>query len=191
MIVVLQLIFLIGQLRDLIQRAEIGGHHQHRKTVEREILRADLDHEMFFLTGKSEEQDRPQVADQLYLGAGGVQGQDVVLVEQAHHFQRVIVFRIFGCRLPGNGIHVDLDHAGLTRQIFRLRRHAVQFVADGDGPGQLLEGFVRLAFEIEVAGRIFSETEHVGSAFFGRRRSIRQIIDGVVFAVIRNGIDTV
>ena len=191
MIVVLQLIFLVGQIRDLVQCAEIGGHHQHRQTVEGEILRTDFDHEVLLLAGKPQEQDRPQVADQLHLGAGGLQGQDVVLVEQAHHLQGVVVSRVFGYRLPGNGVHVDLDHAGLACQIFRLRGHAVQFITDGDGPGQFLERLVRLPFKIEVAGRIFSETEHVGSAFFGRRRSIRQIIDGVVFAVIRNGIDTV
>ena len=71
---------------------------------------------MAFLTGQTEEQHRPQVADQLHLCAGCFQRQDVVLIEDGHGFQRVVVPGVFAGRFIGDGVQIDLHHAGLACQ---------------------------------------------------------------------------
>ena len=191
MIVVFQLILLVGEIGDLVQGAQIGRHHQQGKSGEGKVFRSDLDREMFLFAGQTQEEDRPQVADQLHLCAGSIQGKDVVLVEQAHHFQGVIVLCIFRSGLAGQRIHVDLHHAGLAGQILRLDGNTVQFIADGDRPGKVFEGFLRFSFKVEVVRVIRPEAEHVGAVLFRGSLAVRQIVDGLVFPIIPDGIHAV
>ena len=107
---------------------------------------------MLFLPRQGDEQHRPQVADELHLGSRGLQGQDVVLVEQGHGLQSVVVPGVLAGVFIGNGVHGDLHHAGFARQVLRPDGHAVEAVGDGEGPGEISERLLRLALEVEVGG---------------------------------------
>ena len=175
-IVFLQLILPVAELGDLLQLAEGGGHHHKGHAAEGEVLGAHPDGEVLLLSGESQKQHRPQVAHQLYLGAGGLQGQNVILVEQGHRRQGVVVFGVLAGAFVGNGVHGYLHHTGLARQVLRLGRHAVEGIMDGQRPGQGLKGRRGLSLKIEVGrGVVRVEAEGGDAAPHRGLRMIRQI----------------
>ena len=105
---------------------------------------------MLLFSRQGNKQHSPQIANQLHLGAGGLQGQDVVLVEHGHGFQCVVVSSILTGSLVGDGVQGDLHHAGLAGEVLGPGGNAVEGVGDRQRPGQGLKGCRRLAFEIEM-----------------------------------------
>ena len=147
---------------------------------------------MAFLTGQTEEQYRPQVADQLHLGAGGLQRQNVVLIENGHGLQGVVVPGVLAGPFIGYDIQTDLHHAGLSRQILCLGRHTVEGIAHRDRPRKLLEGLCGFALKIEGPGQgLFVQPEGGHAAVPGRHRAVGQVDDLIVIAVVRQGSDAV
>ena len=80
---------------------------------------------MLFFSRQGDEQHRPQVSDELHLGAGGLQRQDVILVEHGHGLQGIVVPGVFTGSLIGDGVHFDLHDAGFARQVLCPGSHAV------------------------------------------------------------------
>ena len=140
---------------------------------------------MAFLTGQTEEQHRPQVADQLHLGAGGFQRQDVILIEDRHGFQGVVVPGVLAGPFIGHDVQTDLHHAGLSRQILCLGGYAVEGIAHGDRPGKLLEGLCGFALKVEGPGQgLFVQPEGGHATVPGRHRAVGQVDDLIVIAVV-------
>ena len=185
-VVVLQLVLAVAELGDLLQLAQGGGHHQEGHTAEGEVLGPHPDGEMSLFPGEGQKQHRPQVAHQLHLGAGGLQRQDVVLVENGHGLQGVVVPGILAGALVGDGVHIDLHHALGPGQLLRLHGQPVQGVVDGQGPGQLLEGLCGLALKVEVAGDL-GELEHRLAVRRGGDGAVGQVVHLVVLAVVGDG----
>ena len=191
-VVLLQIVLPFGQLGDLLKLAQRGRHHQEGHAAKGEIVAAHPDGVMTFLAGQADEQHRPQVADQLHLCAGRFQRQDVVLIEDGHGFQRVVVPGVFAGRFIGDGVQIDLHHAGLACQILRLGGNAVEGVAHGQRPGQLLKGLRRFALEIEGAGQIaLIQLEHGLAVRPGRLGAVGQVDDLIIVAVVRQCGDAV
>ena len=186
-IVLLQIVLPLGEGRDLLQLGEGGGHHQKGHAAKREGVAAYPDGVVALLPGQAQEKHRPQVADELHLGAGGLQREDVVLVEDGHGLQRVVPLGVLAGVLVGDGVDLDLHHAGLPGQVLGLGRHAVQGIVDGEGPGQVLEGLGGLALEVEVLRGVAVKGEDVPPGGGGRHPVIRQVHDLVVVAVVRQG----
>ena len=107
---------------------------------------------MLLLPGEGQEEDRAKIAYQLYLGPGGLQRQDVILIEDRHSLQSVVVPGIVAGLLIGDDVQKDLHYPRLPCQLLRSDGHAIQSIPQGDGPGQFLEGAGGLALEIEVGG---------------------------------------
>ena len=124
-IVLLQVVLPLGEGGDLLQLGEGGGHHQEGHAAEGEGVAAHPDGVVALLPGQAQEKHRPQVADELHLGAGGLQREDVVLVEDGHGLQRVVPLGVLAGVLVGDGVDLDLHHAGLPGQVLGLGRHAV------------------------------------------------------------------
>ena len=140
---------------------------------------------MAFLTGQTEEQHRPQVADQLHLGAGGFQRQDVILIEDRHGFQGVVVPGVLAGPSIGHDVQPDFHHAGLSRQILCLGRHTVEGIAHRDRPRKLLEGLCGFALEVEGPGQgLFVQPEGGHATVPGRHRAVGQVDDLIVIAVV-------
>ena len=185
-VVVLQIVLALAQLGDLLQLAQGGGHHQEGHAAEGEVLGPHPDGEVPLLPGEGQEQHRPQVAHQLHLGAGGLQRQDVVLVEDGHGLQSVVVAGVLAGPLVGDGVHVDLHHALGPSQVLRLCGQTVQGIVDGQGPGQLLKGLCGLALKVEVAGCI-GELEHRLAVRRGGGGAVGEVVHLVVLAVVGDG----
>lgn len=183
-VVVLQLVFALGELGDLVQLAESGGHHQKRHAVKGEIVAAHPDGEVLLLARQGQKQYRAQIADQLHLGARRLQGQNVVLVEQGHGLQGVVIAGVLAGAGVGDGVHGDLHYAGLAGQVLRLGGHAIQGIVDRKRPGQCLKGRCGLALKVEVRGGVISEAESNGAVLADRLCSIGQVVDGVIGAVV-------
>ena len=125
---------------------------------------------MLLFSRQGNKQHSPQIANQLHLGAGGLQGQDVVLVEHGHGLQSVVVPGILTGVFIGNGVYRDLHHAGLAGQVLGPDGNAVEGVGNRQRPGQGLKGRRRLTFEIEM-GRSIAPAERKGGGIAGHRRS--------------------
>ena len=147
---------------------------------------------MALLTGQADEQHRPQVADQLHLGAGGLQRQNVVLIENGHGLQGVVVPGVLAGSFVGHSVQIDLHHTGLAGQVLRLGGHAVEGVAHGESPGQLRKGLRRLAFKIKGIGQVaLVQLEHGLTAGLGRGSAVGEVDDLIIVAVVRDGGDAV
>ena len=147
---------------------------------------------MAFLAGQAEEQHRAEVADELHLRAGGLKGEDVVLIEDGHSLERVVIAGILARVLVGDGVHGDLDHAGLAGKVLGLGRHAVERVVDGERPREVFKGLRGLALKVEVGGNgVLSKLKNRLSG--GRRggEAVRQVDDLVIFAVVGEGVGAV
>ena len=147
---------------------------------------------MTFLTGQADEQHRTQVADELHLRAGGFEGENVVLIENGHRLERIVVAGILAGVFVGNGVDADLHHAGLAGKVLSLRRHAVECIVDGKRPGKLRKGLCRFAFKIEVVGNgVLGKLKNRLSGGGRGHKAVRQIDDLIVVAVVREGFSTV
>ena len=186
-IVLLQVVLPLGEGGDLLQLGEGGGHHQEGHAAEGEGIAAHPDGVVALLPGQTQKKHRPQVADELDLGAGGLQREDVILVEKRHGLQRVVPLGVLAGVLVGDGVDLDLHHAGLSGQVLGLGRHAVQGIVDGEGPGKVFKGLGGLALEIEVLRGVAVEGEDVAAGGGGGDPVVRQVHDLVVVAVVRQG----
>ncbi len=147
---------------------------------------------MLLLSGKAEEEDGPQVAHQLDLGPGGLQREDVVLVEQGRGRQGVIVPGVVAGILVGHDVQENLHYALFSRQVLRLGGDAVEGIAQGNAPGQVLKGLLRLALEVEVVRRAVREAEGGASPLPAhRRRAVGEVHHLIVYAVVRQAVFSV
>ena len=147
---------------------------------------------MLLLSGKAEEEDSPQVAHQLDLGPGGLQREDVVLVEQGRGRQGVIVPGVVAGILVWHDVQENLHHALFSRQVLRLGGDAVEGIAQGNAPGQVLKGLLRLALEVEVVRRAVREAEGGASPLPAhRRRAVGEVHHLIVYAVVRQAVFSV
>ena len=147
---------------------------------------------MLLLSGKAEEEDSPQVAHQLDLGPGGLQREDVVLVEQGRGRQGVIVPGVVAGILVWHDVQENLHHALFSRQVLRLGGDAVEGIAQGNAPGQVLKGLLRLALEVEVVRRAVREAEGGASPLPAHRcRAVGEVHHLIVYAVVRQAVFSV
>ena len=143
---------------------------------------------MTFLTGQADEQHRTQVADELHLCAGGFEGEDVILIENSHRLERIVIAGILAGVFIGDGVNADLHHAGLSGEILRLRRHAVECIVDSERPGKLCKGLCRFAFKVEVVGNgVLGKLKNRLSGGGRGHKAVRQVDDLIVVAVVREG----
>ena len=185
-VIVLQLVLALGELGDLGELRECGGDHQKGHAAEGEIVAADADGEVTLLAGQTDEQHRAEVADELHLRAGSLEREDVVLIENGHRLERIVIAGILARLLVGDGVDADLDHTGLAGKLLSLHRHAVERVVDGERPRQLLEGLGGLALEVEMVGdAALVEGKDRPSADGLGRKAVRQVDDLVIVAVVR------
>ena len=190
-VVLLQVVLPLAELGDLLQLGQGGGHHHHGQAAEGKGIAAHADGEMLLLPGEAEKQHRPQVAHQLDLGARGLQGEDVVLVEQGRGGQGVIVAGVVAGGLVWRHVQQNLHHPPLSRQVLRLGGDAVEGVAEGQRPGELLEGLAGLALEVEVVRRAAVEAEGGPVLPPDRRGAVGEVDHLVVDAVVRQAVRAV
>ena len=154
-VVLLQVVLALAQLGYFLQLGQGGGHHENGHAVKGKVVAAHPDGEVALLPGQTHEQHGAQVAHQLDLGPLGLQRQNVILVEQGHGLQGVVVPGVAAGPRVGDDVQQDLHHPLLPGQLLRPSGHTVEGVPQGDGPGQRLEGFLRLALEVEMTGGLF------------------------------------
>ncbi len=146
---------------------------------------------MLLLPGEAEEEDGPQVAHQLDLGPLRLQGEDVVLVEQGRGGQGVVVPGVIGGVLIGHNVQQNLHHALLPRQVLRLGGDAVEGIAQGQCPGQVLKGLPGPALEIEVVRHGGAEPEGGAPLLPHRGGPVGEVFHRVVDAVVRQAVPAV
>ena len=185
-VVVLKVILALGELGNLLQLAQRGGDQHERQSAEGEILAADPDGVVALLAGQADEQHSSQIADELHLCTGGLKGENIVLIENGHGLQRVVVPGVLDSVRVGNGVQIDFHNAGFSGQFLGAGGNAVELVADSQRPRQRLKGTGGLTLKIEMRGRragVKAEGGHAASG--GGNGPVRQVQHLVILAVVR------
>ena len=145
---------------------------------------------MLFFPGQAHEQYCAQVAHQLHLGPLGLQGENVVLIEQGHSLQRVVVPGVVAGMFIWHDVQQDLHNSRLSGQVLRLGGHAIEGIPKGDRPGQVLEGLACLALKIKMAGGL-AELEGGAPRVCCARGGVCKVDHLVVGSVVGHLIDAV
>ena len=181
---VLHLFLGFPQIRDLVELLEGGGDGQQHQAGEGEVVAAHPDGKVLLLAGHDHEQDGAQVAHELDLGPRSLQGEDVVGVEGGGGGEDQVVAAVLRGVGVGQHVQVDLHQAGLARQVLGQGRGAVELIGYREGPGQVVEGLLGLALEVEPGRGVLPQIEGDRAVRHGGGAVVGEVDDVVVGAVI-------